>query len=252
MKKVLVIFATLVLLGLLAGYFYHVGKYAAMQEYELTCSAINVVVRDSAENPFIKSAEIADMLKSRKGEKINTLATGEIEKMLVTRSAIKSAQAYIAENDVLQVEVTQHQPVARFEKDGYHFYVSESGYAIPLVKGHALNLPVVTGNIPLGIEGGFRGDINDKSGWARKMLSLTEYIRHDPYWSREVEQIFVTDKDNITLYNRSGDFKVLFGSLTSYQDKFERLGVFYKDIMPQKRDSVREVDLRFRNQIVCR
>ena len=63
----------------------------------------------------------------------------------------------------------------------------------------------------------------------------------------------MADNGDIALIPRKGKEIFIIGQPTSLEEKFEKMGKYYKVIIPEKgSDAYRTVDLRYRGQIVCK
>jgi cell division protein FtsQ len=67
-----------------------------------------------------------------------------------------------------------------------------------------------------------------------------------------IVQIHANAKREFTLVPMLGDQKIIFGEYDDSMAKWKKLKVFYKEAMPFVGwRKYRNLDLRFRNQIVC-
>ncbi|MBO4557599.1 MAG: hypothetical protein J5693_03205 [Bacteroidales bacterium] len=255
-RKILVILGFVVVCALFSGYFYCADRYAAQQAKQLKCDKINVIITNSQAQNFVSESEVAGMVRpAALGKKLGDLNINALENYLCQTSAICKAEAYVSTPSTLNLEVTQRNPVARFMTPQGGFYCDSSGYILPLLGKVTLDLPVVSGKLMFRTPAGGSGFPKEGGPWLKDMLTLTETIRSNPYWSREVVQIWVNEASDMVLYTRSCDEKFIFGSLTDIDAKLEKMAGYYRTIRPSaakngKKYSV--VNLKYKDQIICK
>jgi cell division protein FtsQ len=85
------------------------------------------------------------------------------------------------------------------------------------------------------------------------MMDLVNYIETSRIWKDKIVQIHVADNGDIALIPRKGNEMFIIGQPTSIEEKFEKMGKYYKVIIPEKgSNAYSTVDLRYRGQIVCK
>ena len=253
-KKILVILGLLVVCALLSGYFYCADRYMAGELKKTPCSDVDVVITNNHSQNFISEDEVAGMVRSSViGKKIDEINTFALEQRLCRSSAICKAEAYMQGPSTLVLEVTQRNPVARFQTTEGGFYCDSSGYILPLLGKVTLDLPVVSGHIRFDApKSGYPAEGRE---WLGDMLRLTEAIRNNSYWSREIEQIWVAENSDIALYTRSCDEKFILGGLDGINDKLTKMAGYYRTIRPQakaKGKTYTTVNLKYKDQIICK
>ena len=252
-KKILAILFCLLVTAILGAYFFFVSRLEAKEVPSLVCSKINVSIQDSLSKNFISIAEIERMVAdSVLGRRLDAINTTAIEQNLTKSGAISTAEAFTVYPDVFNVVVTQREPVLRFKTANSDFYCDRSGFVLPVAGAKALDLPVVTGTLPYSLTTG-PTEGTEAGEWLRGLLAFTERVRNNAYWSDEIEQIEMARDGNMTLYLRKRPFRILFGSATDLNDKFEKMAVFYKTILPTEEGAgYREVNIKYKNQIICK
>ena len=252
-KKILAILFCIVVTAIFAAYFFFVSRLEAKEAPDLTCSKINVLIQDSLDKNFISVAEIRQMVAdSALGVKLSDINTNAIEQNLTSSGVLSTAEAYTSYPDILNVVVTQREPVVRIKTESGDFYCDRDGYILPVAGAKALDLPVVTGQLPVELQRG-PTEGTDAGEWLDRMLPFTERIRNNAYWSDEIEQIEVAKDGNITLYMRKRPFHIIFGSATDLGDKFQKMAVFYKTILPtEEGEKYKTVNIKYKNQIICK
>ena len=255
-RKILVILGFLVICTMLSGYFYCADRYASTQTSTLKCDKIDVVITNDRQQNFISESEVADMVRrSAIGKKPDEINIHSLEQRLCNSSAICEAEAYMRAPSTLVLEVTQRNPVARFQTARGGFYCDSTGFILPLLGKVTLDLPVVSGKVLFDAPDNLSGYPTRGKQWLEKMICLTEKIRNNSYWSREIEQIWVEDNSDVVLYTRSCDEKFIFGGLDDIDGKLTKMAGYYRTIRPEAKKAGKTystVNLKFKDQIICK
>lgn len=252
-KKILAILFCAVVATLFGAYFFFVSRLEAKETPSLVCGRINVSIQDSLYKSFISESEIRRMVAdSVIGVRLDDISTNAIEQSLTLTGAISTAEVYTSYPDVLNVVVTQREPVVRIKTDASDYYCDLTGYILPVAGAKALDIPVVTGRLPVELQPG-PTEGTEAGAWLGGLLSFTEKVRNNAYWSDEIEQIEVAGDGNMTLYMRKRPFHILFGGATDLDDKFRKMAVFYKTILPTEEGAgYKVVNIKYKNQIICK
>lgn len=81
---------------------------------------------------------------------IAQLSIGELERTILSHSAVASANAHIDYSGRAVLDVELREPVARLRIDGYDMYITEDGFLLPTVEDRTVPVPVITGDyVPL-------------------------------------------------------------------------------------------------------
>ena len=226
---------------------------------EIKCARLEVRIVDSLENSFVSRADVKKFLDKEYGPYIglplDSLDLVKMEEIVDSRSAVMKSQAYVTKDGALHIDVTQRSPVVRFQKKDGGFYADAEGYIFPLQYSYASHVQIIDGNIPLAANSGYKGSISDKEEmeWFRRMMDLVNFIENSKTWKDKIVQIHVADNGDIALIPRKGKEMFIIGQPTSLEEKFDKMGKYYKVIIPEKgNDAYRMVDLRYRGQIVCK
>ncbi|MBP5504922.1 MAG: hypothetical protein J6X89_02335 [Bacteroidales bacterium] len=255
-RKILVILGFVVVCLLFSGYFYCAERYSAQQRALLRCNAIDVIVTNSHDRNFVSAAEVREIVRpSVEGMLVNDINADALEDYICSNSAISHAEAYVRNPSTLVLEVTQRNPVVRFQGPDGGFYCDLSGYVLPLAGGVTLDLPIVCGALPFKADTAKGGFPEDGRQWLAELIGLTETIRNNSYWSREIEQIWVEENGDVVLYTNSCNEKFIFGGLNNVNAKLSKMAGYYRTIRPQALQNGKKytsVNLKYKDQIICK
>jgi cell division protein FtsQ len=225
----------------------------------LTCKGLNVVISDSLTNRFVSAEDVRKYIDSEFGEyvgcHIDSIDLRKVEEILDGKSAVLKSEAYTTKDSMLNVTVTQKKPVVRFQKGTKGFYAVEDCSLFPLQSTYTSHVMVVDGHIPLKIEHGYLGKPDTEAGcrWLNDIVELVKYIEASKTWKSKIVQITVLEDSDLLLIPRVGQERFLFGQPCDIEEKFEKMGIYYRSIQYSKGEGAyRTVDLRFKDQIVCR
>lgn len=225
----------------------------------LVCTGLSIKVTDSTANRFVTPADVRRYIDREyagyMGMSLDSIDLSGIERIVDGKSAVNKSHAYTTRDGKLHVDLTQREPVVRFQKGACGFYADSRGFLFPLQNTYASHVQVIDGDIPLNIGNSFKGtpDSEEEKLWLARMISMVNFMETSKVWKDKIVQVTVGKDGSLTLVPRAGKERFIFGSPTGIEEKFSKMELYYKGIAgaPQKKD-YREVDLRFSGQIVCR
>lgn len=219
---------------------------------------LQVTVTDSLERRFVARADVQEWLDKEYGAyaglPLDSVDLTRIEKIICTHSAVRECEAWITDDGVLHVELSQRQPVIRLEDGQNACYADETGYLFPLQSRGSVSVPVVSGKIPFPVEKGFKGylDKGDDALWLSRVIALVSYMK-GTVWEKDIRKVLVRGSGELVLYPVQGKEEFLFGPPVRVEEKFKLLTAYYRSVAPSKEKGYySKVDLRYRNQLVCK
>lgn len=257
-RKILTYLGYTILLGALGGYFFFATIIEKKGKSKEVCKEIKITLLDSARNRFVTSQEIIGILDDFMGKTVgkhnNAINLNLIEELLQKRSAVKEAQVHLTREGKMSIDITQRRPVLRIQTENGGFYVDDTEYIFPLVETFTSYVTIVSGNIPFIINSQHRGKaLEDDTNWMSQILRMGAFLDNNPFWSAQIEQIYVDSNGDILLYPRVGNQKIIFGDLKDIEEKFGKLQAFYKNVIQEEGwDKYCSVNLKYKNQIVCK
>lgn len=249
-----IVSAVLLTAVLTAGYISGVSCRAPLK-----CTGLNVVIKDSSANRFVTKADIEKFLNREYGEyagkPLDSLDLTKVEKIVDSRSAVYKSEAFTTRDGKLNITVTQRTPVVRFQKNDGGFYADAEGFLFPLQSSYASRVQVIDGDIPLKANSGYKGELSDpkEKEWLMKVLNVVNYMESSKLWRDKIVQITVSDGGELSLVPRIGQEVFLFGQPDDIEDKFRKMEMYYRNIVPEKGAShYTRVSVEYEGQIVCR
>lgn len=253
-KKILL--TTLIVLlagGLLGCYFHFAGALAAEGREKALCDRVEVILLDSLESAIVDKGEMESFLaKAALGRVTARIDLDSIERAIRTRGEVMCADVYTADTRTLAVQISQRKPVIRLENGSRRWYADPQGYLFPVT--NAVDVPVVTGHLPLRLAEGYRGAVPDENrDWLLNLVALARYIDEKPVLRSEIAQIDVAANGDLVLYTRTPGPAVIFGESTGYAEKFRKLEAWWRNIAPAADGKpYKTINLKYNNQIICK
>lgn len=208
------------------------------------CKQVSYTIADSSHAGFI-TAEEADHLLRKSGmypvgremKQVDGIA---IERTLRRNSFIDSVSCYKSPGGVVNVLILQRLPLMRVVADsGEDYYIDSKGNVMN-PQGYSADLIVATGSI-------------NRKYAKKELVQLGCFLRDDPFWSNQIEQIYVTPQQRIKMVPRVGGHIIDFGTADSLSQKFRNLYTFYEKVLPEVGwNKYAEISVEHVSQIVAR
>jgi cell division protein FtsQ len=215
------------------------------------CRDYQITIKGAYNNFFIDKKDVEQLLMNSTKSKIRGLAVASfnlhgLEQMLEKNTWINDAELYFDNRDVLHVTVTEKEPVARiFTTEGDSFYIDSLGRKMPLSEKLSARVPVFTG-------------FPDKKRMTGKdsillngIKTTANFIFNDPFWMSQVAQIDIRSDRNFEMIPVIGNHLVMLGDGENIAQKFNRLMIFYKQVLSKTGfDKYRLIDVQYKGQVV--
>ncbi|MBP1618311.1 MAG: hypothetical protein H6Q14_2138 [Bacteroidetes bacterium] len=239
-KKILIVIG----LCLLAGYIVFAIFFFESKPKEMICSNFSIESMDSTTMRFINVADIQKYVDKKNlnpyGKQVKEINTDAIEKAILENKIISKAEAFITDKGDVRVKIQAKEPILRImSDDGADYYIDRDSTTMPLSPHFTAYLPIATGSI--------------KQKFARtELYQFALFLRDNEFWNSQIEQIEVLPGNEIVLIPRVGDQKILLGKLINYEEKLNRLLVFYqKGLNKIGWNNYTVINLKYDKQVVC-
>ncbi len=226
-KTMLNIIRTLILVvlaGLLAGGI----LWARWRANADLCSDVVVEIMNRESSTFVTPDSIKSELKRLNinlvGRKMSDINTHELESKL-SESAyfdkVECIKGQGAKGQVIQIRAKQIVPVMRVFDGGTSYYVSRTGKRMVAINRYHADVPVVQGHFY-------------KTFTPLKMLPLIDYVERDSLLKSLVSMYTFRDSNNVMIVPTISGHIVNLGDVNNYENKFKKLLLFYRKVMPEK------------------
>jgi len=226
-----------------------VEKKGAKRSYH----GLSVKVRGISDVYFVEEDEIRTMLLKEfpvlsEGEKLENIQLRNLEEKVESHPFVKNAEVYNDLKGEVMVAIDQYRPIARITRplaaDGY---ISSEGMILPTSSHYTSRVLIINGSQAdeLLAAKDLRKDHQD-------LLDLIDYIDDSEFWNAQIASLEVDRNGNVKMYQQVGRQIIEFGKPVDIKEKFEKINLFYEEIIPEKGwDAYTRVNVEFKDQIIC-
>ncbi len=240
MKKFIIILISILVLSYIAISIIYWNDTLKSNE----CVNLEIIIKDSNTYNFVDKLDIENLLKRKNlhpiGLPMRDINILQIHDSILTNKLVKSAEVYSTNGNIIVVKINQKIPVFRVVSDlKGNFYVDNNRDIMPISNNSSLYMPIATGHI-------------NEDYAKNELYDFVSFLNENPYWDAWIDQIVVKPNKDVELIPRVGSFKILFGKLENYNEKFSRFSLFIdKGLNVVGWNRYSEINLKFDNQIVC-
>ncbi len=224
-----------------------------------TCKDYFITIKGGqGDDLFLGKSDIVRLMKTAtkgniKGQQKSSFNLLQMENLLEENVWVKDAQLYFDNKDVLHVTVKERKPIARiFTTAGKSFYIDEEEQTMQLSDKRSAKVPVFTGFPEKKIR-------KDKDSLLLHDVKLTaSFINSDSFWASQVAQIDMAQSEadgswEFDMVPVIGNHIVNLGNGENIEQKFNRLFIFYKQVLSRTGfDKYKSIDVRYTGQVVGR
>ena len=217
------------------------------------CAGIEIEITGVQNNFFIDKKDVISILQKTNGGKLEKMPLHAIdlaamETELQKSQWIKNAELFFDNNNVLQVRITEREPIARiFTTSGSSFYIDSSlAQACHLSDKFSPRLPVFT-DFPTDAIVLSKQDSN----LIKDIRTLSQFINANPFWMAQIDQVDISSNRTFDLIPKLGNQVIHFGNAENCQQKFNNLLCFYKQVLTKLGwTHYSAIDVQFKGQVV--
>jgi cell division protein FtsQ len=238
-----------VLVLILGGFIGFVEK----QSSDKTYLGIDIDIEGISGVYFVEEPEIRDLIERtfpelRTGLNLNQVPLKQIESRLSGHPFVKSVESYIGQKGIVKIKIEQHQPIARLVRPlAAHGYITKEGKVIPTSSSYTSRSLILEGDYAE-----YLMDIGKIEEKMPELLGLIKFITEDEFWNAQITSVELRSRTDIRLYQQIGNQAIEFGDAHDLESKFERIEIFYKEILPRKGwNTYSRVSVKYKDQIVC-
>ena len=206
------------------------------------------------ENHFLDEADVLKLVENSGqaliGTGIDRINLKEIEAKLKYDRHISEAQLFGDLKGNLIVNVELRRPIARIvQSDALDAYISEDGVVMPVSEKYTSRVMLLSGPfVKKMIE---MRDLK-KTDEGKQILEMIEFIRDNKFWKAQIAQMDIKADGKISLFPQVTGQRVEFGKAENIEEKFKKLMIFYKEILPQRGWTKYErVNLEYEGQVIA-
>ncbi len=217
--------ARYILLTVLAGLLLWGVLWARNKAGDTLCTAVKVVVLNNENTGFVTPDGVLEELANQhiniKGKPMWQINSDSIERILSQSPYLESADCVKSDNGLFLIKVRQLVPVMRVFDGDKSYYVNSAGKRMDALPRYYCNVPIVNGHF------------SSKYG-PENLLPMLNYVKQDSVLNSMVTMYDFKDSDNIYIVPCFKGHVVNMGSVDGFENKFRKLLLFYKKVMPEK------------------
>ena len=228
-------------------------SFSSKKQAERKCEKISISIDKKFQKYFIDEEDVQSIItegnkKIIKGLNKEAINIKHLESLIKENKFVKDAKVSINHKGDVEVSVVQNMPIARIFNSKRSFYVDEQGFELPLSNKYSARVPLIISRYK---------ELDKKNNFfaskeAKSYIFLLNYIRNDEFWSKQISEIEIDVDGNIYFLMQVGKQYIEFGYPEQVENKFFRLNVFVKKILPSVGwNAYEHVSLKYKDQIVC-
>ena len=213
------------------------------------CKLLRYIIEDREERAYLTEVELTQILRAADaypvGRTIEEGALHRIEQLIVHHPMVRTAQCYLTPRGEMRIRLTQRVPLLRVQTPVETYYIDTDRRVMPARESVRDRVPVVTGNVGVNMA-------------SRSLADFALWLQSDEYWRTRIHHLQVQNPHMVYVYlsNQPSGIsveRVVLGSMRGYEKKLNKLRIFLENGQDAlKGKQYRELDLRFRGQIVGR
>ena len=218
------------------------------------CKGVKIEVTGVNNNFFVDKTDILNSITSIArgnpvGKNIGLFNLVMMEKELCQNIWVKSARLFFDNNEILQVKVNEREPLARvFTSSGNTFYIDAAISILPLSEKFSARLPVFTH---------FPSDkmllLKEDSNLLQDIKRISLAIQKDSFLMAMIDQVDITSQRNFEMIPKLGNQLIVFGNASDIEEKFNKLQLFYKEVMGKTGwNNYSVINLQYKNQVIAK
>lgn len=244
-KSFLFSLALLGILGLIA--------FAERKGADKKFEELEVYVQGISDVYFVDEKEIRQLLENefpllRPGVALNEVSIEQIEDKVENQPFVKNAEVFKDLKGKVVVKIDQYRPIARIARPSApHGYISSEGMVLPTSPRYTTRVLTLEGPMAEALL-----SEDDVSVEHSDLLELIHFIEKDDFWKAQIAGMEVGRNKEVKLFQQVGKQVIEFGKPTDIEEKFEKISLFYKEILPAKGwDAYQRVNVKYKDQIIC-
>lgn len=217
-----------------------------------TCAGYDISMAGNGGQWFMNKKEVVDILTGNgatviRGRSMKRFDLRAMEAKLRRNVWIKDAELFFDNNEILQVKITEREPIARvFTATGNSFYIDSSCERLPLSDKVSAKLPVFTGFPTDKVKVGAADSL-----LLEHMKQVSLFMQRDSFWMAQIAQTDIMPDRKFEMIPMVGNHVIEFGDGNDYEKKFGRLLQFYKLVLSKTGMDVYErLNVQYDRQVI--
>ena len=227
------------------------------------CEGIKLDMPTQSQNYFIDQHDVMEIIETHVGpvlgQPLYKVSVRAIEESLETHSSIKNAEVYVGADNIVHTRIEQRTPLIRvIDKQGRSYYIDDQSFVMAISKKFTARVPIANGNIVLewdSLKNTYlsEGDLKKPQvKFLYHLYTFANFVARDEFWSKQIQQVYINEKQEIELIPRVGAQIILLGNFDKYQAKLAKLKSLYTQAFNKVGwNQYRTINLKYDKQVIC-
>ena len=228
-------------------------SFRALRLSERKVSGIEIEIMSNQDFYLIDQFEIQALLNKEQsvvlGTNFDQVDIKLLERQVEENPFVAEIDIFMSVTGVLGAKVSQAQPIGRLmSSSGPDQYIDVTGKLLPMNSDYTARVPLISfAEYPQWESNLGENDLG------KQLMEFLIFINKDELWRAQIAQLAVSEENELTLWPQMTKQLILFGPADEIEEKFKKLKLFYKEVLPKKGwNTYSSINLKYKNQIVCK
>ncbi|OUT96240.1 MAG: hypothetical protein CBB92_10160 [Flammeovirgaceae bacterium TMED32] len=228
-------------------------SFRALRLSERKVSGIEIEIMNNQDFYLIDQFEIQALLDKEQsvvlGTNFDQVDIKLLERQVEENPFVAEIDVFMSVTGILGAKVFQTQPIGRLmSSSGPDQYIDVTGKLLPMNTDYTARVPLISfAEYPQWESNLGENDLG------KQLMDFLIFINKDELWKAQIAQLAVSEENELTLWPQMTKQLILFGPADEIEEKFKKLKLFYKEVLPKKGwNTYSSINLKYKNQIVCK
>lgn len=228
-------------------------SFRALRLSERKVSGIEIVIINNQDFYLIDQFEIQALLDKEQsvvlGTNFDQVDIKLLERQVEENPFVAEIDVFMSVTGVLGAKVSPAQPIGRLMSSrGPDQYIDVTGKLLPMNADYTARVPLISFTEYPQWESNL-----GENDLGKQLMEFLIFINKDELWRAQIAQLAVSEENELTLWPQMTKQLILFGPADEIEEKFKKLKLFYKEVLPKKGwNTYSSINLKYKNQIVCK
>ena len=228
-------------------------SFRALRLSERKVSGIEIEIMSNQDFYLIDQFEIQALLNKEQsvvlGTNFDQVDIKLLERQVEENPFVAEIDVFMSVTGVLGAKVSPAQPIGRLMSSrGPDQYIDVTGKLLPMNADYTARVPLIS----FAEDPQWESNLGEND-LGKQLMEFLIFINKDELWRAQIAQLAVSEENELTLWPQMTKQLILFGPADEIEEKFKKLKLFYKEVLPKKGwNTYSSVNLKYKNQIVCK
>jgi len=228
-------------------------SFRALRLSERKVSGIEIEIMSNQDFYLIDQFEIQALLNKEQsvvlGTNFDQVDIKLLERQVEENPFVAEIDIFMSVTGVLGAKVSPAQPIGRLMSSrGPDQYIDVTGKLLPMNADYTARVPLISFTEYPQWESNL-----GENDLGKQLMEFLIFINKDELWRAQIAQLAVSQENELTLWPQMTKQLILFGPADEIEEKFKKLKLFYKEVLPKKGwNTYSSINLKYKNQIVCK